>query len=473
MSRVAVLGLGVTGDAVMRWAAAGGDDVVVLDDHLDAVTDARLAVAQELGIPVSLTPAGTALDAFVADLDLLVPSPGVPVRHPLLQAALRASIPVRSEVDLAAQLLEERGRVLVAITGTNGKTTVTELTVAMLAASGVDAVAAGNIGTPLLDEAARDIPDGEFGPVVVAEVSSFQLALTTDAFRPRAAALLNLADDHLDWHRTFRAYAEAKAKVFGAQRTDDLLVFNADDPVVAAIAADAPGRTRAFSVVDGAAAGFRVLHSAGGSVLVAADGTELGPADTGDAPAPHDLANALAAAALALDVGATADGIIAARRTFVRGPHRMAVVAVINGVRYVDDSKATNVHAAVAAVRAYDRVILIAGGRNKGLDLSGLRAAVDHIVAVVAIGDAGDEVEEVFRGHRPVTRAHSMPDAVRAAAQFAAGFRAEDAAEFGAKDAGTVVLLSPACASFDWYRSYGERGDDFARVVHELIEVTQ
>ena len=248
MSRVAVLGLGVTGDAVMRWAAAGGnspgDDVVVFDDRLDAVTDARLAVAQELGIPVVETPAAPDLDALFADLDLLVPSPGVPERHPLIQAALRASVAVRSEIDLAAEMLQERGRVLVAITGTNGKTTVTELTVAMLQASGVDAVAAGNIGTPLLDEAAREVPHGEPGPVVVAEVSSFQLALTTDAFRPRAAALLNLADDHLDWHRTFRAYAEAKAKVFAAQGPDDLLVFNADDPVVAAIAADAPGRTR-------------------------------------------------------------------------------------------------------------------------------------------------------------------------------------------------------------------------------------
>ena len=189
--------------------------------------------------------------------------------------------------------------------------------------------------------------------MVVAEVSSFQLALATDTFRPRAAALLNLADDHLDWHRTFRAYAEAKAKVFAAQRPDDLLVFNADDPVVAAIAADAPGRTRAFSVVDGATAGFRVVHSAGGSVLVAADGTELGPTATatGDAPAPHDLANALAAAALALEVGATRRRDHR-RAVFVRGAHRMAQVAVVDGVRYVDDSKATNVHAAVAAVRA-------------------------------------------------------------------------------------------------------------------------
>ena len=452
-----MLGLGITGDAVVRWASARGDDIVLVDDRPDTVTDDRLATARSLGVELQATPTGDALDAFVVGLDLLVPSPGVPERHPMLVAAARAGVPVRGEVDLAAGALAARGGMLVAITGTNGKTTVTELTVAMLEASGVPAVAAGNIGAPLLD-AARDAaapPDR----VVVAEVSSFQLTTTTGAFRPRAAALLNVADDHLDWHRTFAAYAAAKARIFATQGPDDLVVYNADDPVVAALVADAPGRTRAFSVVEGAAAGFRVASTVTGRVLVAADGTELAAVDDLAATAPHDLANALAAAALALDVGATPEGVGAALRGFERGPHRLHEVATIDGIRYVDDSKATNVHAALAAIRSFPRVVLIAGGRNKGLDLSALRAASDHVVAVVAIGDAADEVEDAFRDVRPVTRATSMSEAVHAATSAAAY--------------GDVVLLSPACASFDWYRSYGQRGDDFARVVAALREAAR
>ena len=455
--RVAVLGLGMTGDAVVRWARARGDDVVLVDDRPDAVAGERLAAARALGVELRATPTGNELEAFVAGLDLLVPSPGVPERHPMLVAASRADVPVRGEVDLGAELLAARERVLVAITGTNGKTTVTELTVAMLQASGVSALAAGNIGAPLLD-AARD-DDAPADQVVVAEVSSFQLTTTTGAFRPRAAAILNVADDHLDWHRTFAAYAAAKARIFAAQGPDDVVVYNADDPVVAALAADAPGRTRAFSVIEGAAAGFRVATTVNGRVLVAADGTELAAVEDLDATAPHDLANALAAAALALEVGATPDGVGTALRGFTRGPHRLHEVATIDGIRYVDDSKATNVHAALAAVRSFPRVVLIAGGRNKGLDLSGLRAATDHVVAVVAIGDAADEVDDAFRGVRPVTRAGSMAEAVRAATDAAT--------------AGDVVLLSPACASFDWYRSYGERGDDFARVVAALRETAR
>jgi len=447
----------MTGDAVVRWARGRGDDVVLLDDRPDAVADDRLAAARALGVELRPTPTGADVEAFVADLDLLVPSPGVPERHPLLVAASSAGVPVRGEVDLGAELLAARGSVLVAITGTNGKTTVTELTVAMLEASGVVAVAAGNIGVPLLDAARDDAaPDDR---VVVAEVSSFQLTTTTAAFRPRAAAMLNVADDHLDWHRTFAAYAAAKARIFAAQGPDDVVVFNADDPVVAGLVADAPGRTRAFSVVEGAAAGFRVVTTVNGRVLVAADGTELAAVAHLEATAPHDLANALAAAALALDVGATPEGVGVALRGFARGPHRLHEVATIDGVRYVDDSKATNVHAALAAVRSFPRVVLIAGGRNKGLDLSGLRAAADHVVAVVAIGDAADEVEDAFRELRPVSRAASMAEAVRAATDAASQ--------------GDVVLLSPACASFDWYRSYGERGDDFARVVDALQEAAR
>jgi UDP-N-acetylmuramoylalanine--D-glutamate ligase len=414
----------------------------------------RRAVADALVVPIAPIPTGADADRLLHAVDLVVPSPGVPEGHPLLQAAQRAGVPLRSEVDLAAERLAGAGRTLVAVTGTNGKTTVTELTLAMCTASGLDAVAAGNIGAPLLDEAGAPTDR-----LVVAEVSSFQLALTTEAFRPRVAAILNLADDHLDWHRTFDAYARAKARIFRAQGAGDLLVFNADDPVVAALAAEAPGRTIAFTVAAGAAAGYRVRVGVAGPVLVSADGRELVAVDGLAATAPHDLANALAAAALALEVGATPEGVADALRAFAKGAHRLQVVGEVDGVRYVDDSKATNVHATLAALRGFPRAVLVAGGRNKGLDLTPLRAGADHLVAVVAIGDAGPEIEAVFRGAVPVTVATSMADAVQAARALASP--------------GDVVLLSPACASFDWYRSYAERGDDFAREVRRLAAVTR
>ncbi len=447
------MGLGLTGDAVVRWAHAAGDDVTVVEDRPDSVSADRRAVAAEFGVPVVATPDEAAAADLLVGVDLVVPSPGVPEGHAFLAAARRAGVTVRSEVDLGAEILAARGRTLVAVTGTNGKTTVTELTVAMLVASGVPAVAAGNIGAPLLDEARRDRPD-----VAVAEVSSFQLATVTDAFAPRAAVITNVAADHLDWHRTFDAYARAKAGVFAHQRADDVLVANADDPVVAALAADAPGRTRAFSVGPDATAGYRIRTGADGRSLVTPEGTVLVAVDDLVATAPHDLANALAAAALALEVGGTPDGVAVALRSFTRGAHRLQPVAELHGVTWIDDSKATNVHAALAAVRSFPRVVLIAGGRNKGLDLSALRAAADHLVGVVAIGDAADEVVAAFTGVVPVEGAGSMDDAVAAAA--------------GLASAGDVVLLSPACASFDWYGSYAERGDDFARAVSERIGVT-
>jgi UDP-N-acetylmuramoylalanine--D-glutamate ligase len=450
--RILVVGLGMTGDAVLRWARRAGHDVAVIDDRLDAVTHERLAAARELAVPPSPTPSPAEADALVGRMDLVVPSPGVAPDHVVLRAATRAGIAVRSEIDLAAEALSARGRVIAAVTGTNGKTTVTELATAMCVASGVPAVAAGNIGRPLLDEATRDARD-----VVVAEVSSFQLEHVTAAFRPRAAALLNIADDHLDWHGSVGAYAAAKARIFEGQGPDDLLVYNADEPTVARLATDAPGRSVPFSVVPGTSTGYRVALVPDGEVLVAPDGRALAAVDALQGQAPHDLANALAAAALALEVGATHAGVAGALRAYRRGAHRVQVVGEVDGIRFVDDSKATNVHAALAAIRGFDRCVLIAGGRNKGLDLSALRAGVDHLVAVVAIGDAAHDVVAALADAVPVTVASTMADAVMTA--------------HGLARPGEVVLLSPACASFDWYGSYAERGDAFAREVARIIEV--
>jgi UDP-N-acetylmuramoylalanine--D-glutamate ligase len=434
LSRVLVLGLGVTGDAVVRHRAAAGDDVTVVEDAPggDTYRD-RVASAISAGAEVLEQPDSERLLALVRGSDLLVPSPGAKEQHPAIVAARQAGVAIRAEIDLAAEHAAARGVPLVAVTGTNGKTTVTTLIAAMLSESGVGAVAAGNIGLALLDAVEDEID------VVVAEVSSFQLTFTTVAFRPRVAVLLNVAPDHLDWHGSFEQYAAAKARLFAHQRQDDVLVFNRDDAVVSRLVADAPSRRVAFSVSDDAGA-FRLQDLQ----LVA----------------PHDRANALASAAAALEVGASRDGINRALCDYPRLHHRVARIGNAGGVQYFDDSKATNPHATVAAVRAFDgldgQVVLVAGGRNKGLDLSVLRDLAPRLRGVVAIGEAAEDVESAFTGLVPVTRADSMRGAVSAAARSA--------------KAGDVVLLSPACASFDWYASYAARGDDFAREVARLSE---
>ncbi|MGH9025326.1 MAG: UDP-N-acetylmuramoyl-L-alanine--D-glutamate ligase [Acidimicrobiia bacterium] len=436
-SRVLVVGLAATGEAVARHFAPDAT-VTVIDDNLDAEVLARRAA--EVG--AVLPPKDATPVELMAVQDLVVPSPGVPPAHPVLVAATNARVPIRSEIDLAAERLPAP---LVAVTGTNGKTTVTTLIAAMLERAGRKTVAAGNIGRPLLDvaDAGADLD------VVVAEVSSFQLEFTT-RFRPRIAVLLDVAPDHLDWHGSFTAYAAAKARVFAEQQSDDVLVANHDDPIVVELVAAASSSRHWYSTDPGTKAGYRIegdklVDGAGVALVKIAD---LAPR------APHDVANALAAAAAAQAAGASNEAIGAVLVDRPRAPHRLTPVATVRRVTYIDDSKATNPHATVSAVLGFDRVVLVAGGRNKGLDLRPLRDVVSRMTAVIAIGDAAAEVEKTFRGTVPVERATSMRDAVRAAARRARP--------------GDVVLLSPACASFDWYADYAARGDDFAREVAAL-----
>jgi UDP-N-acetylmuramoylalanine--D-glutamate ligase len=431
VSGIVVVGLGVTGVAVVEFARANDAEVVVIEDRPGGDTFAtRSARAVALGAVVLAAPREAEVAARVAAADLVVPSPGVHPDHVAIVAARRVGVPVRSEVDLAAERLlgrTPRPR-FVAVSGTNGKTTVTTLIAEMLTHAGIACAAAGNIGRPLLDAVDDAVA------VVVAEVSSFQLDLTTEAFAPDVAVLLNVAEDHLDWHGSTAAYAAAKARLFEHQSPDGVLVVNVDDPVARDLAARAPGRVVAVSATTG------VSDPAAGGV-----------------GAPHDVVNAAAAAAAARELGADDAAIEATRREFVGLRHRVELVGEVAGVRYYDDSKATNPHATASALQAFPSVVLIAGGRNKALDLGVLRVQSRHVRAVVAIGEAADEVIHAFAGVAPVERASTMHDAVQLAADRA--------------EAGDVVLLSPACASFDWYESYAERGDDFAREVSRLTEV--
>jgi UDP-N-acetylmuramoylalanine--D-glutamate ligase len=413
---------------VVAAARERDDEVTVVEDDPrgDAFTT-RALDARERGACVLESPDAVEVERAVAWADLVVPSPGVHPDHPAIVTARRLGTPVRSEVDLAAEVLHARSPrpKLVAVTGTNGKTTVTTLVGEILGRSGVPCTVAGNIGRPLVDAVHDDVA------VVVAEVSSFQLDLTTPAFAPDVAVLLNVAEDHLDWHGSVDAYVAAKARVFEHQDASGVLVVNADDPVARRLAATAPGR------------------------VVAVSAAVAGP--PGSATSPHDVVNRAAAVAAAIAAGADPAAADAAVAAFRGLPHRLQLVGALGAIRFYDDSKATNPHATASALQAFPSVVLIAGGRNKALDLGSLRAHVDHVRAVVAIGEAADEVAAVFEGTVPVARAASMQEAVRAAAD-----RAQDA---------DVVLLSPACASFDWYESYAARGDDFAREVSLLAGV--
>jgi UDP-N-acetylmuramoylalanine--D-glutamate ligase len=310
----------------------------------------------------------------------------------------------------------------------------------------VRSVASGNTDVPLVTALDLDVD------AFVVECTSFRLAWT-ERFRADAAAWLNLAEDHLNWHESMATYERAKARIFSGQRPTDVALGYADDPVVMAHLHAAPGRQRTFALQN---ADYRVE----GGNLVGPAGDLAAVADL-PRTLPHDLTNGLAAAALVLETGlVTPAAVAAALRSFTGPPHRIELVGDAGGVRWFNDSKATTPHAASAAIRAFDHVVLIAGGLNKGLDLAPLASDPGRVRAVVAIGSAGRDVADVFAGRAPVTTASSMADAVDQASRAAR--------------AGDVVLLSPGCASFDWYPEggYPARGDDFRRLVQERLALT-
>jgi UDP-N-acetylmuramoylalanine--D-glutamate ligase len=437
---VIVVGMGVTGEAVARWLRSHGHAVVVVEDHPSETASSRAAAA---GVPLVDAPGAAELHELLGSASMVVPSPGVAVSHPIFALAEAANVPVVSEIELAGQ----RARApIVAITGTNGKTTVTTLVTGMLQDSGLDAVAAGNIGRPLIDVAAG--PAG----VIVAEVSSFQLQFTRQ-FHPAVAVWLNLSEDHLDWHPTMAHYAAAKARIWANQGEGDVAIVNADDPSVLTATAGVPAGVRV--VTFGSTGDWRVRDG----WLEGPNGLQIVRVPELPRALPHDLANALAASAAANAAGATAEGCREALLSFRGLRHRVELIREAGGVRYFDDSKATTPASVLAALDGLDSVVLIAGGRNKSLDLSALVHGADHIRAVVAIGEAADEIKATFTGTRPVIIASSMQDAVAQARRLARP--------------GDAVLLSPGCASFDMYPNYGARGDHFAAVVHDQLEAVQ
>ena len=439
--RALVHGLAITGVATARALQRRGVDVVVTDDAIDGVKHAR---ASELGLELTAPPDD--VDVFVRSFDLVSPAPGVPESHPIVVAALASSVELASEIELAYRFEQERPggpRPMLAVTGTDGKTTTTLLAVEMLTAAGVRSIAAGNTDVPLLDALEDDALDA-----FVVECTSFRLAWT-EHFRADAALWLNLAPDHLNWHRSMATYEAAKARIFDLQRHDDVAIGFVDDPIVMRHLASAPARHVTFGA-------HGADYHRDGDALVGPTG-KLAEVSLMRRALPHDVTNALAAAALVLEPGlATPHAIAAALANFTGPPHRIEPLGEHGGVRWYNDSKATTPHAASVAIRSFDHLVLIAGGRNKGLDLSPMAAEPQRLRTVVAIGEAAGDIEAVFTGRCPVVRAGTMEAAVDAAA--------------AAARPGDAVVLSPGCASFDWYPDggYPARGDHFRRIVAGL-----
>ena len=435
--RVVVLGAGVAGVAASRVLVEAGANVLVSESRpLEELEYA--AGLRELGVDLG---AGGHVPAHLDGAELVVTSPGVPQDAPVLRWATERAVPIWGELELGARLCRVP---YVAVTGTNGKTTTTAMIASCLRAGGLDAIACGNIGHPFA-LAAR-----EGHEVLVVEASSFQLRFV-ETFHPRVSVLLNLAPDHLDWHGSEQAYVDAKANILRAQTPGDVHVGNRDDARAAAVSAGAacpiiwfglgmPGAGDVGYVED-----QMVSRRSGEDVIGPVDGERAG-----------FRADAAAAAAASLAFGASVGAVRRGLATFVPARHRGEVVAVVDGVRFVDNSKATNVHATLAALDGVHRAVLIAGGRAKGVDLSPLRSRADRLTAVVAIGESAPEIGSVFDGVVPVRPAGSIEAATEVALALASR-------------PGTV-LLAPACASWDMFRDYAERGDRFTAAARALME---
>jgi UDP-N-acetylmuramoylalanine--D-glutamate ligase len=437
-----VVGIGKTGASCLRYLAKQGIAA--------AATDSR-AVPPGLS---ELGPLAGRLELRLGGFDLslldgasqLLMSPGVSLEEPIAAAARERGIEILGDIELFARAVRAP---VIAITGTNGKSTVTSLVAGMAAAAGRRVLAGGNLGVPALDLLDQPAPD-----LYVLELSSFQLETTT-SLKPLAAVVLNVSADHMDRYATVEAYAHAKARIFAGAA---VAVLNADDPLVFAMrSAVGPGaRIRTFSTRP-TGADYCLLRN-GGRTLLAREGAALFDVARMKISGLHNAANALAALALGEAAGLPLASCVSALESFPGLPHRSQWVAERAGVRYLDDSKGTNVGATIAAVEGLTGpLVMIAGGLGKGQDFAPLAAAfAGKVRHAVLIGQDAPALEQVLTGVCTTERAASMEAAVNAAAR--------------ASQPGDTVLLSPACASLDMFRDYGQRGDVFAAAVHALEE---
>ena len=444
--RVLVVGLGRSGLAAALFLRRHGAQVTVSDVRSAEALEKEMPRLLEEGIAVEA--GGHGLLTFRRQ-DLLVLSPGVPLDTPEIKQVRGFGQTILGEVELASRFL--RGRTL-AITGSNGKTTTTSLCGEILKASGAPTLVGGNIGVPVVELADRSQENGWN----VLEISSFQLE-TTDTFRPRIAVLLNVTPDHLDRHGSFESYREAKERIFAQQTGEDFVVLNADDAVAQGAAARAKGQIFWFSRTRVVRQGAFVLN---GVVMFRASERAASEPVLAVAAIPlkgaHNVENVLAAVAACRLAGVSAEVIRATVEGFKAVEHRLELVGEVAGVAYYNDSKATNVDAAAKALASFERgVHLILGGKDKDSDYRELRPLLaGRVKAVYTIGAAAAKIEAHLAGAAAVRRAGTLAEAVEQAASAA--------------EAGDTVLLAPACASFDQFRDYEDRGEQFKQRVRAL-----
>ncbi|HEY0903057.1 MAG TPA: UDP-N-acetylmuramoyl-L-alanine--D-glutamate ligase [Marmoricola sp.] len=466
--RAVVAGLGVSGFAAADNLTHLGASVTVLDDSTTGAHVEKGTLLEILGATVRLGPGSTA--ELPAEADVVVTSPGWRPDAPLLAQAAQRRVPVWGEVELGWRLRDpDHAAPWLAVTGTNGKTTTVQMLEAILRRAGLRTVACGNVGLPIV----QAVMDPDPYDVLAVELSSFQLHYTT-TMQARSAAVLNVAEDHLDWYPDMAAYAADKGRVYhGVERA---CVYNVDDPLTERLVRDA-------EVVEGARAiGFTLGTPAVGMLGVVDDvladrafveerqsaAAELCTVADLASPAPHFVANALAAAALARSHGVRTAAVRDALRSFTPDGHRIATVATLDDVTWIDDSKATNPPAALASLQAYDPVVWIAGGLAKGAHFDDLvRQVRDRLRGVVLLGADAPLIAAALARHAPDVPVFHVPDGEtapmdRVVAEAAALARPGD-----------TVLLAPGCASMDMFDNYGARGDAFADAVQRMKRTDQ
>ena len=449
---ITVVGLGKTGMALARFLKKRGAAVVVTDMAAEEDLGPQVQELRQMGIVLE---AGRHRPETFQQADLIVLSPGVPHTIAPVVRAQESGTVVMGEIELASRFIEEP---IVAVTGTNGKTTTTELLGDMLKRSGLDVFVGGNIGDPLIGY----IDEGRRADAIVAEISSFQLD-TIDHFRPQIAVLLNITIDHLDRYPDFEAYAASKMRIFENQQTSDIAVLNSSDPLVRSLTSNLKNKKlfypQAGADEDGAFInGSRIRFQA----------NDPGPLDVSSQRqwsldlsriklrGRHNLENACAAGLAAIATGARPEAIQEALDQFHGGAHRLEYLDTIEDVEFFNDSKATNVDAVIRAVQCFDKpVVLIMGGLDKGSNFEPLRNFFrGHIKSLIVMGQAAGLIRTALGDLTPTVAATSMAEAIKHARQAASP--------------GDVVLLSPGCASFDMYDNYAQRGDDFRQKVMNL-----
>jgi len=436
--RIAVLGAGRTGTAVSRFLARRGAHVLLSEKQNKSSISER--------VPRTVDVEFGGHSARVLESELIVKSPGIPYKAPVLKKARRKKIPVWDELELVSRFLDPEK--VIGITGTNGKTTTTSLVSAMCRQAGLRTLTAGNIGLPVstvLDDVSR-------ADVVVLELSSYQLERQR-SFRPHLAAVLNLTPDHLSRHRTMTAYRKAKERIFINQAARDMCVLNYEDAYCRAMAPACPGKVIFFSSSRKLRSG--VWHDARGW-HGAYNGRRFSLHPAWRLPGRHNVENGLAAVALAALFGIAGGHIQKALSRFKGVPHRLEQAGSIKGVRYINDSKATNVGSTAVALNSYAGPLwLILGGEDKGSSYKPLKAMLQNrVVGVLLIGRASNRIYADLNGTVPVVRCGTLKKAVQYCVKYAR--------------LGDMVLLSPACASFDQYMNFEERGRHFKKLIKQF-----